>query len=83
MLKFYIKYFKQNYRKDIFACGRDKRNRACEMLAICKKKWYNTNMENYLEALDEFFCAQYSDYVRISAIEGYVMPDAFRYRQKV
>ena len=32
-------------------------------------------METYLEALDEFFCAQYSDYVRISAIEGYEMPD--------
>lgn len=32
-------------------------------------------MTDYLEALDEFFCAQYSDYVRISAIEGYEMPD--------
>lgn len=32
-------------------------------------------MDNYLEALDEFFCAQYSDYVKISAIDGYVMPD--------
>lgn len=32
-------------------------------------------MVNCIEALDEFFCAQYSDYVRISAIEGYKMPD--------
>lgn len=32
-------------------------------------------MDSYIEALDEFFCAQYSDYVRISAIEGYKMPD--------
>ncbi len=29
----------------------------------------------YLTSLDEYFCAQYSDYVRISALEGYVMPD--------
>lgn len=45
------------------------------MLALCKKKWYNNNMENYIEALDEYFCAEYSDYVRISAIEGYKMPE--------
>lgn len=32
-------------------------------------------MDNCIEALDEFFCAQYADYVRISAIEGYRMPD--------
>lgn len=32
-------------------------------------------METYLKALDEYFCAQYSDYTRISAIEGYKMPD--------
>ena len=32
-------------------------------------------MDNCIDALDEFFCAQYSDYVRISAIEGYAMPD--------
>ena len=29
----------------------------------------------YLTALDEYFCALYSDYVRLSAIDGYVMPD--------
>ena len=29
----------------------------------------------YLKSLDEFFCAQYSDYVRLSALEGYVMPE--------
>ncbi len=29
----------------------------------------------YLRALDEHFCARYSDYVKISAIEGYVMPE--------
>ena len=29
----------------------------------------------HLRALDEYFCALYSDYVRLSAIEGYVMPD--------
>ncbi len=29
----------------------------------------------YIQGLDEYFCAQYSDYVRITAIEGYVMPE--------
>lgn len=29
----------------------------------------------YLRALDEHFCAHYSDYVKIAAIEGYVMPE--------
>ncbi len=38
--------------------------------------WYNRSMKTeYLRALDEYFCALYSDYVRLSAIEGYVMPD--------
>ena len=32
-------------------------------------------MESYIVALDEYFCARYSDYVKISAIEGYVMPE--------
>lgn len=31
-------------------------------------------MENYLKSLDEYFCAQYSDYTRLSALEGYEMP---------
>lgn len=30
---------------------------------------------NFLTALDEHFCAHYSDYVRISALEGYEMPE--------
>lgn len=30
---------------------------------------------SYLRELDEFFCAQFSDYVRLSAIEGYKMPE--------
>ncbi len=30
---------------------------------------------NYLRALDEHFCARYSDYVALSAIEGYTMPE--------
>ena len=30
---------------------------------------------NFLRALDEHFCARFSDYVKISAIEGYVMPE--------
>lgn len=29
----------------------------------------------YITSLDEYFCAQYSDYVRLSALEGYEMPD--------
>lgn len=34
------------------------------------------NMErSYITALDEHFCAHYSDYVRLSALEGYKMPD--------
>lgn len=32
-------------------------------------------MENVISALDEYFCAHYSDYVRLSALKGYVMPD--------
>ncbi len=31
--------------------------------------------QSYITALDEHFCARYSDYVRISALEGYKMPD--------
>ena len=31
--------------------------------------------KQYLTSLDEYFCAQYSDYVRLSALDGYVMPD--------
>lgn len=30
---------------------------------------------NYIRALDEHFCARYSDYVKIAAIEGYAMPE--------
>lgn len=29
----------------------------------------------YLTSLDEYFCEQYSDYVRLSALEGYEMPE--------
>lgn len=29
----------------------------------------------YLKELDDFFCARYSDYVRIAAIEGFRMPE--------
>lgn len=29
----------------------------------------------FIKSLDEYFCAQYSDYVRLSALEGYEMPD--------
>ena len=29
----------------------------------------------YLTELDEYFCGQYSDYVKLSALEGYVMPE--------
>lgn len=32
-------------------------------------------MDTYLTALDEYFCAQYSDYTRLSALEGYEMPE--------
>ncbi len=31
--------------------------------------------QEYLRALDEHFCARYSDYVKIAAIEGYEMPE--------
>ena len=30
---------------------------------------------SYVRELDAFFCAQFSDYVRIAAIEGYKMPE--------
>ena len=29
----------------------------------------------FIKSLDEYFCSQYSDYVRLSALEGYVVPD--------
>lgn len=29
----------------------------------------------YITSLDEYFCAQYSDYVKLSALEGYEMPE--------
>ena len=46
------------------------------MLAFFGAVWYHRGMRNeYLRALDEYFCALYSDYVRLSAIEGYAMPD--------
>lgn len=30
--------------------------------------------EEYIRALDEYFCARYSDYVRLSALDGYKPP---------
>ncbi len=35
----------------------------------------NTMESDFLKALDEYFLAQYSDYVKITAIQGYVMPE--------
>ena len=29
----------------------------------------------YIKALDEYFCSHYTNYIRLSAIEGYRMPD--------
>ena len=29
----------------------------------------------YLKSLDDYFCEHYSEYVRLSALEGYVMPE--------
>lgn len=56
--------------------------RANFFYALCRKKiaffargGYNTRMDNVISALDEYFCAHYSDYVRISALEGYSMPN--------
>ncbi len=47
-----------------------------ERLLFAGKVWYNHGMKSeHLRALDEYFCALYSDYVKLSAIEGYVMPD--------
>lgn len=31
--------------------------------------------QEFIRALDDYFCAHYSDYVRLCAIEGYVMPE--------
>ena len=46
------------------------------MLVFSGKVWYNHGMKSeHLRALDEYFCALYSDYVKLSALEGYVMPD--------
>lgn len=45
-------------------------------LAILAREWYNSGMKaEFIRALDEYFCANYSDYVRLSAIEGYEMPN--------
>lgn len=47
-----------------------------ERLHFAGRVWYNRGMKSeHLRALDEYFCALYSDYVKLSAIEGYVMPD--------
>lgn len=45
------------------------------MLAFFLLRWYNFIMETYITELDEYFCAQYSDYTRLSALEGYEMPN--------
>lgn len=46
------------------------------MLAFFWAACYNTGMEQaFIKALDEYFCAHFSDYVRLSAIEGYIMPE--------
>lgn len=45
-------------------------------LAFFLRQCYNFFMRpSYIEALDEYFCAHFSDYVRLSALEGYVMPE--------
>lgn len=31
--------------------------------------------KQYISSLDEYFCAQYSNYVKLSALEGYEMPE--------
>lgn len=57
---------------EIFACARIKWKNVCLFRAsvvqcLC--------MFNVIAALDEYFCAHYSDYVRLSALEGYIMPE--------
>ncbi len=50
--------------------------RRAKPLAVFAAEWYNILMENnFVTGLDEHFCAVYSDYVRISALEGYQRPD--------
>ncbi len=74
MLKFYsqitVKIQKNPAKDKIFFQGAQKR------LAVFARGWYNIHMEqSYIKGLDEHFCATYSDYVRISALEGYKRPD--------
>ncbi len=45
------------------------------MLVFFFKGWYNRGMEEYLKNLDEYFCENYCDYVRLASIEGYSAPD--------
>ena len=35
---------------------------------------------DYIKALDEYFCEQYRDYVKLTAIEGYTMPEVITVR---
>ena len=51
-----------------------------ESITICLRFIGNRGTMTFMEkqhltSLDEYFCAQYSDYVRLSALEGYVMPE--------
>ncbi len=40
------------------------------------KRWYNMDvMESYLAQLNEYFCENYCNYAKITAIDGYVKPE--------
>ena len=50
--------------------------RSANRLPFCVRNGTISDMESScLAALDEYFCARYSDYPKICAIEGYVMPE--------
>ncbi len=49
---------------------------SAKCFAFLRPPCYNNAMkETYLEALDEFFAAHYSDYIKLAALEGYRRPE--------
>ena len=58
------------------AWERKRKTKGRERLHFARRHGIIAGMEReFIKALDEYFCAHYSDYVRLSAIEGYRMPE--------
>ena len=56
--------------------GKGGKIRGAKRFAFLPVPCYNRGMkETYLEALDDFFAAHYSDYIKLAALEGYRRPE--------